>query len=104
MFERRILRMIYVPIKDNGIWIARYNSELYTRCDELDIVKVIKIGRLRWLGHFFRWLGHFFRMRELDSCRKLTVHKLEGIRRVGKPELRWLESVEEDLKKMIVRY
>jgi hypothetical protein len=54
MFERRILRMIYVPIKDNGIWMARYNSELYTHCDELDIVKEIMIGRLRWLGQLFR--------------------------------------------------
>jgi len=90
MFERRILRMIYVPIKDNGMWTARYNSELYTHYDELDIVKGINIGRLRWLGHFFR-------MQKLGTCRKLTVLKLEGIRRLGTPELRWLQSVEEDL-------
>jgi hypothetical protein len=42
-------------------------------------------------------------MQELDICRKLTVLKPEGNRRVGKPELRRLESVEEDLKKMGVR-
>ena len=29
--------------------------------------------------------------------------KLEGTRRVGKPSLRWLESVEEDLKNMGIR-
>jgi len=39
--------------------------------DELDIVKVIKIRRLRWLGHVFR-------MQELDPCRKLTLLKPEG--------------------------
>jgi len=64
--------------------------------EEQDIVKVIRIRRLRWLGHFFR-------MQELDTCRKFTVLKPEGNRRVGKPELRRLESVEEDLKKMGVR-
>ena len=46
---------------------------------ELDIVKVIKIGRLSWLEHLFR-------MQELDPCRKLTVLKPEGTRRVGKLE------------------
>jgi hypothetical protein len=39
-------------------------------------------------------------MQELDSCRRLTVLKTEGTRRVGKPKLNWLESIEEDLKKM----
>jgi hypothetical protein len=59
--------------------------------DGLDIVKVTKIGTLRCLEHRFR-------KQELDPCRKLTVLKPEGTRRVGKPNLRWIESVEEDLK------
>jgi hypothetical protein len=59
-------------------------------------VRVIKIGRLRWLGHLFR-------MQELDPCRELTLYKAEGTRRVGKPRARWLESVETDLRKMGVK-
>jgi len=51
----------------------------------MDIVKEIKIGRLRWMGHVFR-------MQELDGCRKLTVLKTDT-RRVGKPKFRWLETV-----------
>jgi len=39
-------------------------------------------------------------MQELDPCRRLIILKLEGTRSLGKPKLRWLESVEEDLKKM----
>jgi len=54
IFKRRKLRMIYGPVNDNGIWRTRYSSELYTFYDELHTVKVIKIGRLRWLGHRFR--------------------------------------------------
>jgi hypothetical protein len=57
------------------------------------VVKLIKMGTLRWLGHFFR-------MKELDPCRRLTLLKPEGTRRAGKFQLRWLESVEEDLKNM----
>jgi hypothetical protein len=59
-------------------------------------VRVIKIGRLRWPGHLSR-------MQELDPCRKLTLYKPEGTRRVGKPRARWLESVETDLRKVGVK-
>jgi hypothetical protein len=59
-------------------------------------VRVIKIGRLRWLGHLFR-------MQQLGPGRELTLHKPEGTRRVGKPRARWLESVETDLRKMGVK-
>jgi hypothetical protein len=52
IFERRILRRICGPIKENGIWRSRYNNELYKLCIEPDTVKVIEAGRLRWLGHF----------------------------------------------------
>jgi hypothetical protein len=72
------------------------SNHLYTLYDKLDIVKMLKIGRLRWLGHLFR-------MQELDPCRKLTVLKPEGTRRVRKLKLRWTESVKEDLKKMDLR-
>ena len=57
---------------------------------------MIELARLRWLRHVFI-------MRELDPCIKLTIPKPEGTRRVGKPRLRWLESVEEDLKNIGVR-
>jgi hypothetical protein len=39
----------------------------------------------------------------MDPCRKLILHKPEDIRRVGKPRLMWLESVEEDLRNVGVR-
>jgi hypothetical protein len=58
--------------------------------------QMVKVGILKWLGYFFR-------MQELDACRKLTILNPESTRRVGKHNLRWLESVEEDLKKMGVR-
>jgi hypothetical protein len=96
IFDRRILRMIYGPVSEDGIWRTRYNNELYTLYDELDVVKVTKSGRLRWLVQLFR-------MQELDPCRQLTLHKPEGTQCVGKPRLRWFESVEGDQKNMGVR-
>jgi hypothetical protein len=57
--------MIYGPNSDNDIWRTKYNNQLYTMYDKLETVKVIKMGRLMWLGQPFR-------MQELDPCRKLT--------------------------------
>jgi hypothetical protein len=42
-------------------------------------------------------------MQELTPCRKLTVLTAEGTPCVGELKVRWLESVEEDLKNMGVR-
>jgi hypothetical protein len=64
----------------------------YALYDELDVSKVIKIGRWRWLGHLFRMLG-------LDPCRKRSLLKPEGTRLVGKPTLTLLKSLEEDLRR-----
>jgi hypothetical protein len=41
--------MIYGPINEDGTRRTRYNNELYTLYDKLDIVKVIKSGRLKRL-------------------------------------------------------
>jgi hypothetical protein len=49
IFER-ILRIIYGPINDNDIWRTRCNNEFYTLYNEFDTVKMMKIGRFRWLG------------------------------------------------------
>jgi hypothetical protein len=41
-------------------------------------------------------------MQEQNTCRELTLHETGDIRRLGRPAFGWLDSVEEDLKKMIV--
>jgi hypothetical protein len=81
IFERRTLRTIYFPVKCKDVWRTRCSTKLYVLCSELDIVKVAKTGRMRWLGHLFK-------MQKLDPCGKLTVLKPEGTRRVGNPKLR----------------
>jgi hypothetical protein len=50
--------------------------KLYTFYNELDILKVIKTGILRWTGHLFR-------MQEMEPCKELTLLKQEDTRRVG---------------------
>jgi hypothetical protein len=45
-----------------------------------------------------RWIGHLFRMEEKSSCKKITFSQPEGSRKMGRPKLRWLDSVLKDVK------
>jgi hypothetical protein len=89
--ERKVLRKIYGPICDNGIWRIRYNTKLYQLFGEPDIIKEIKSRRVRWLGHLFR-------TNENNPSRELTFTTLHGTRGVGRPPTRWLKSVKGDLR------
>jgi hypothetical protein len=61
-----------------------------------DIITVIKILRLEWLGHVIR-------MDETRSVKKIFEGKLEGRRGRGRPRLRWINGVEGDLRKLSVK-
>jgi hypothetical protein len=41
-FERKVLRKIYGPVIDNGVWQIRYNSELYRFVGGEDKVRFIE--------------------------------------------------------------
>jgi hypothetical protein len=43
--------------------------------------------------------GKSFSKQEQNFCRKSTLRRPEGNRRVDRPVTRWIDSVEQDLKK-----
>jgi hypothetical protein len=51
VFERKVLRKIFGPIRDTDQWKRRYNEELYQLYIEPNTVKWIKSVRLRWARH-----------------------------------------------------
>jgi hypothetical protein len=53
-WEKKILRKIYGPTKENGQWSIKTYAELITKYKSQDIITVIKIRRLEWLGHVIR--------------------------------------------------
>jgi transcription termination factor 2 len=95
-WKRKILRKIYRPKQENGHWRIKTNKELMTKCKAPDIVNVIKIRRLEWLGHVVR-------MNETRSGKKIFEGKLEGRRSIGRPRLRWINDVEDHLRKLGVK-
>ena len=50
-WERKILRKIYGPVVEQGMWRIRSNQELSDLHNDLDIVADVEKERLEWIGH-----------------------------------------------------
>jgi hypothetical protein len=96
-YYSRVLRKIYGPTQDkDGTWTIKTNEELENLIKKKNIVRFIKSQRLRWLAHAIR-------MDTTRTVKKLTEWEPRSSRPVGRLRLRWMDQVEEDLKKMKVR-
>jgi hypothetical protein len=93
VFERKILRKIYRPVKENKLWRIRRIDELEDIIKGENIVRFIKSQRIRWLGHVER-------MQDTTIPKKMLFGKLYATRRRGRPKTRWLDDVSTDLRKI----
>jgi hypothetical protein len=76
-------------VREYNSWGIRYNEE------GEDIVRFIKSQRIRWLGHDEG-------MEDNAMSKRMLKGRLYSKRRKGRPRMRWLEEVENDLKWMKV--
>ena len=60
------------------------------------MVTIIRITRLRWAGYIVR-------MQDNMQCKKITLDKPEGRRKVGRPNLRWMDGVLSNADRLGVR-
>jgi len=93
VFESKILRKIYGPVKENQLWRIRRNDELEAIIKGENIDRFIKCQRIQWFGHIER-------MRDTSIPKKMLYGKLYATRRRGRPKMRWLDDVSTDLRKM----
>ena len=94
MFERKILRKIFGPTKeDNGNWGIKTNTELYELIKHRNIINYVKAQRLSWFEHINR-------MSETSIVKKIHKWKPFTGRPVGRAKSRWEDDVRNDLKKM----
>jgi hypothetical protein len=77
IWERRIIRRIFGPKKEDGIWKIRTNKELTELYHNPDIVAEIR-------SRSFAWLGHLIGMDRGQRVKKLFDGKPGGRRRGGK--------------------
>jgi hypothetical protein len=78
------LRRIFGPKRDEvtGKWRRLHNKELHVMYSSPNIIRVIKLRRLRWAGHVAR-------MGERRGAYRTLVGKPEGRRPHGRPRRRW---------------
>ena len=95
-FERKILRRVYGPVCDNGVWRKRYNQELYALFKDVEISWFIKITRLRWAGHVRR-------KDDFEICKRIWSTQPEGSRKRGRPRLLWRDEVDGDARELWLR-
>jgi hypothetical protein len=93
VFERKILRKMYGPVKENELWGIRRNDELEDIIKDENIVRFIKSQRIQWLRHLER-------MQDTPIPKKMLYGKLYATRLRGIPKTRWLDDVSADLRKM----
>jgi hypothetical protein len=73
VFERKILRKICGPVKENELWRIRRNDELEAIIKGKNIVRFMKCQRIRWLGHVER-------MQDTAIPKKMLYGKLYATR------------------------
>jgi hypothetical protein len=92
VFENRVLRRIFGPVRDEvtGEWRKLHNEELRDLCSSTSIIRMIKSRRMRWAGHVAR-------MGEKMKAYKLLVGKPKGKRSLEIPRCTWVENIRMDL-------
>ena len=92
MFENRVLRRVFGPMRDEvtGEWRKLHNVELSDLYSLPNIVQVVKSRKMRWAGH----VAH---MGEGRQVHRVLVGKPEGKRPLGRPRRRWDDNIKMDL-------
>jgi len=93
VFERKILKKIFGPNNENGIWRIKTNQEP----DE--IIKRKNITNFIWAQRL-SWLGHIERMQGTRMVKAIYSWKPISRRPIGRPKTRWVDDVRKDIKKL----
>jgi hypothetical protein len=92
VFENRVLRRIFGSKRDEvtGEWRKLDNGELNDLYSLPSIVRVVKLTRMRRVGHVAR-------MGEERGVYRVLVGKPEGKRPLGRPICRWEDNIKMDV-------
>jgi hypothetical protein len=83
-----VLRRKFGPKRDEVTreWRKLHNDELNDLYCSPNVVRVMKLRRMRWAGHLAR-------MGERRGVYRVLVRKYEGKRTLGKPRGRWKDNI-----------
>jgi hypothetical protein len=92
-FERKIIRRIYGPVKQGREWRIRNNEKIDNIIRKKVRVRFVKARRISWIGHVER-------IEDSRLPKRVMREKIYTRRKRGRPKVRWLDDVEEDLREM----
>jgi hypothetical protein len=89
------MRRIFGPKRDEiiGEWRKLHNEELIDLYSSPNIVQVMKLKRMRWVG-CVAYMG------ERRGAIRVLVRNSEGKRRLGTPRRRWEDNIKMDLQEV----
>jgi hypothetical protein len=92
-----VLGRIFGPkrVEVAGSWRKVHNEELHGLYSSPNIIRMIKLSRMKWAGH----VALIWEMR--NAC-KIFVGTPEGKRLLGRPRCRWENNIEMDLREMVL--
>jgi hypothetical protein len=87
VFEKRVFKRTFGPKRGEvtGEWRKLHNEELNNLYCSPNIVRVIKLRRMRWTRHVAR-------MGERRGVYRILVGKTGGKKQLGKPRRRWEDN------------
>jgi hypothetical protein len=96
VLERKILRRIFVPTKENQIWSVKTNEKSNKLIKHKNLINYIKAQRLIWFGH----------VRRMPDTR--TVKKIFNWKPLTKilqrrPKYRWEVNIKQDICQMKIQ-
>jgi hypothetical protein len=88
------LRRIFGPEREEDrLWRKLHNDELHSLYSSPNIVRVIKLRRMKWAGHMSR-------VGEGRGVYRVLVWRHEGKRPLGRPRHRWEDNIRLDLREI----
>jgi hypothetical protein len=91
VFERKILRKIFGPTRENQLWRIKTNNELDKLIKHQNIINHIKALRLSWLGHVQR-------MPDSRTVKKIFNWTAVTVSSKGRPKQRWEDNIIQDIR------
>ncbi|XP_072398293.1 uncharacterized protein [Diabrotica undecimpunctata] len=93
VFEIKVLKKIFGPINENGVWRSRYNQEIYQLVKEVPVSEFVKLERFRWAGHVVKMEAERLPKSVLDS-------KMQAAKSKGRPRKKWEDKVAADAQNL----
>jgi hypothetical protein len=81
-----IIIITVLIILRTGEWRKLYNEELHNLYSSQNIIRMMKLRRMRWAGHVAG-------MGVKRNAYRILAGKPEGERPLGRPRRRWVDSI-----------